>query len=135
MKKLLPIMIVLVLLISGFGAGAATFDDQTALAISDTIAFSQPEITEKNEYVRIEIAESTFKSMGEGKPELPIVTKRYFFPFGTEINDVTVVFSQEYQLSLSKKIIPAQKTTYISTDFSNKEAMDHYIQKNMSEKF
>ena len=80
MKKIIPILIVGVLVLSGFGAVALTKGEKEEV-IFETILFSRPTLHEKGEYFSIRLTESTSDSWETGKPMLPVVTKVYTFPF------------------------------------------------------
>ncbi len=119
MKKIIPVLIIGVLVLSGLGA-AAINDEQTIHTISESIALSEPTINNMKNYVEIDLAEATSRLMGEGKPDLPVVTKVYTFPSGTKIEDVKVTFSETYELIISKDIKPASVPEYISTELADK---------------
>ena len=57
-----------------------------------TMTFSQPFISEKNEYININIAEGQ-KTRSAGAPILPFVSKTLIFPLGTHIFDVSYTTS------------------------------------------
>ena len=84
MKKIISIAMIGVLVLSGLGA-VATNDDKKTYTISESITFSEPVVRDNGKYVTIELEESTSRLMGESKPDMPVVTKVYTFPMGTEI--------------------------------------------------
>ncbi len=105
MKKIIPIFIVGVLLLSGIGAVAVT--DEETQNIESSVYLSEPIFTETDNYLKLNIEEQTSYLMDTGKPMLPVVTKIYTYPLGTEIIDVNVAFSEEKEYVLSKMIMPA----------------------------
>ena len=121
MNKILPIMIIGVFILSGFGAVAETQND-TEKYISETLSFSQPTIHEKNEYLSITLPESTSYSWNSGKPMLPIVTKIYTLPFGTQINNVAVRLSTVNEQKLTGYIEPAPDAYMLSTSIRETQA-------------
>jgi hypothetical protein len=122
MKKIIPILIIGILILSGVGAGAYFIQrepDQKLQTKSDSIQFSEPVITENEQgYLTIELKESSVTLQNTGEPILPIINKKYTFPLGTAIKDVQVIFTGNKQYSLSKKITP---TPYPATTLKGKE--------------
>jgi len=111
MKKIIPLAIFGILVLSGIGAGAylEKIEPNSELKkYSDSILFSEPIIKEnENEYLFIDLKESNANLITTGEPILPIFIKKYVFPFGTKIKDIQVTFSEIKQYSLSKKMAPA----------------------------
>ncbi len=118
MKKIIPILIVGVLVLSGFGAVAVTKGEKEEV-IFETILFSRPKFHEKGEYISIRLTESTSNSWETGKPMLPVVTKVYTFPFGTYVDSVEVTFSDIFEEEVSKPIEPAPEPLMKSTVFTS----------------
>ncbi|MCK5031893.1 MAG: peptidase C25, partial [Thermoplasmatales archaeon] len=85
MKKLLPIILVGILVVSGLGAVAVQENDDETLYNIEYMAISEPIITETNEYLTIKLEESESFLMETGKPMLPVITKVFTFPLGTKI--------------------------------------------------
>jgi len=110
MKKLLPIMVVGILVLSGLGAVALQENEDKTLFNTESIMISEPiiKIKESNEYLTIDLKESESLLMDTGKPVMPVITKVFTFPLGTKIVDVSVDFDIEKQI-LSKKIQPSPK--------------------------
>ena len=108
MKKLLPIILVGILVVSGLGAVAVQENGDETSFSAKSIMISEPIITETNEYLTINLEESESFLMETGKPMLPVITKVFTFPLGTKIVDVNVDFDIEKQV-LSKKIQPSPK--------------------------
>jgi hypothetical protein len=106
MKKIVPILIVGVLVLSGLGAVALPEENPEQLQ-DDTISLSPVVITEKETYLTVDLPEATSLHLDTGKPVLPVVTKVYTFPFGTDVEDVKVTFSDITTQVLSKQIEPA----------------------------
>jgi hypothetical protein len=110
MKKIIPILVIGVLVLSGVGTGAYFIQKtptQKLQTKSNTMLFSVPIITEnKQGYLTIALKESNAALQNTGEPILPILNKKYTFPFGTTITNVQVTFSGNKQYNLSKKIAP-----------------------------
>ena len=114
MKKILPILVVGILVISGLGAAALSGSEKEQIK-KETISFSKPVIKEKEEFITIDLGEATSSLMEPGKPMLPKYTKVFTFPFGTKIKNVEVTFSEESQIKISKPVIPAPERQMVST--------------------
>jgi hypothetical protein len=108
MKNLLPIMVVGILVLSGLGAVALQENEDETLFSTESIMISEPVIKESNEYLTIDLKESESLLLETGKPMLPVITKVFTFPLGTEIVDVSVDFDIEKQV-LSRKVQPSPK--------------------------
>jgi len=121
MKKILPIIIgiFLILNICNFILFpiASAKNEQN---LSDTVNFSRPEIFTKENYISINLDEQTSHLQIPGKPSITIFTKVYKFPSGTEIIDVSVFYSKENSITITKEIepanepIPLQNSIYLS---------------------
>jgi len=115
MKKLLPIILVGILVISGIGAVAVQETDNRTLFNVELITISKPVFTEKNEYLNVNLEESESLLMETGKPVIPVITKVFTFPLGTKIVDVKVDFDTEMK-TLSKKIQPSPRPVPLTDD-------------------
>jgi hypothetical protein len=110
MKKIIPIAVFLILIISGIGTGSYLdkYESKSdTLFRSDFILLTEPMIKEKEEYLLIELEESNSLLQSNGEPILPIIIKKYVFPFGTKINNIQATFSDIKEYNLPKKIAPA----------------------------
>ena len=76
---------------------------------TEYFSLSFPVICEDGEYNSVELEEATSFLMEPGKPILPRVTKTYILPFGSNIKDVFVEFSETTKQTLSKEIRPASE--------------------------
>jgi hypothetical protein len=124
MKKILPILLVGVLIGSGFGAAVSVNSSDKQLSFQENLSFSEPVITDQNEYLSVEITEATSSASSPGNPVLPMYTKLYSFPFGTVIKDISFTASSEQTIPLRKEIVPGSQPTPISggsISFSNKK--------------
>ena len=102
-----------ILVLSGLGAVVATEGTKENFS-SEKVAFSQPIINEQENYVSIELAEANSNSWETDKPDLPVVTKVYWFEFGTVIDNVEVTFSDIVEQQISKPIRPAPESYPVS---------------------
>lgn len=109
MKKILPFLLMGILVIGTFGATGAISQNQEIDRRIEQQYISEPEIStaESPEYLTVHIEEGTSNLLTAGEPMLPVINKRYTFPFGTAIREVTVEFSDISEHVLTKKIMPA----------------------------
>ena len=106
MKKILPILLVGILVISGFGAVAIPGGNENKPFESiETICFSDPVIIEEKQNIRIEIENANSYLSLPGYPLLPSYIKTYTFPFGTSVKNIDVTFSESKEYDLEKKIV------------------------------
>ncbi|DAC73022.1 MAG TPA: hypothetical protein DSN98_02095 [Thermoplasmata archaeon] len=115
MKKILPILLVGVLVINGFGAVVATNIPSKEISMQEEIQFSEPVITDQNNYISVQIKEATSSATAPGNPMLPVYTKLFTFPFGTIITDVSFTTSSVQVKELAKEIVPAAQPTPLSS--------------------
>ena len=98
MKKIIPILIVWALVLSGIGAIAIEADDNTREQ-QITFSVSEPIFSSSGNYIQVNLPQETSVRMEKGKPILPVITKVFAFKSGTEITDVQVTYDvKEYQL-------------------------------------
>jgi len=118
-KKILGILLVGFLILSGFGSVAVS-EKKDERCRTETILFSQPILSEKGDYIIVDVTESTSSSIGKDKPRLPVVTKTYTFPFNTHITNVEISYSDIEKESLTKPIIPAPEPQILSSTYNSK---------------
>lgn len=116
MKKVMPLLLVGVLMISGFGTTFSTLAKNNNETTQSTIHFSEPIITDQTSYLYIEEKEATSHATEPGNPVLPVYTRLFAFPFGTTIKDVTFIASSDQQIHVSKEVLPAPQPTPISNN-------------------
>ena len=100
----------------------STAEKNEVNSLSTTLLFSQPEIIEKEKYVKIQISESNSNLWEADKPLLPVVSKVFEFPFGTKIDNVEVTFSDPITKKISKPVEPTPKTFSINSINKNVES-------------
>lgn len=113
MKNIIPLFVVGFLVLSGLGAVVATEDTKENFK-SDKVFFSKPIVIEQENYIKIDLTDANSNSWETDKPELPVVTKVYTFPFGTHIDNVEVTFFDIVEQKVSKLIRPSPKSYPIS---------------------
>ena len=108
MKKIFPLLIVGMLVLSGLGAFAFSdeTDEKDILREETSINISNAIIEQNGEYVTIDFEESTSMIYSTGKPLIPVVTKTFTFEAGTRIDDVNVQIEWD-RIDLTKKILPS----------------------------
>lgn len=114
MKKILPILLIGVFILSGFGAAVNVDTVSNNLQLQKEIHFSEPVISEQYDYLSVEVKEATSYAASPGNPILPMYTKLFSFPFGTIIKDVSFTASSVCPISLLKEIGPAAAPTPVS---------------------
>ena len=76
-----------ILVLSGLGAVAITYDDIKQKSIN--VCFSKPLIKQENEFITIEFDQTNTFLRKQGKPLIPSYIHTFSFPIGTKINKVT----------------------------------------------
>jgi len=114
MKKILQVLLIGVLLCSGFGAAVTTHETQKEYTLQEMITFSEPVITTHDGYTTIQLQEATSSSTSPGSPVLPYYTKVFTFPLGTIITGVTCGASTTEMTYLVQDVTPAPEPTSVS---------------------
>lgn len=117
MQKMLIIFIVGILVLSGLGAIALPYDD--IKVEKKSISFSNPIITEEDEFLTVSLKETNSFYIRDEKPLLPCYIKTFTFPYDTKINSVTCKPNNIRQRKISKNIIPSP--TAVSAGFTIKK--------------
>jgi len=87
-RKMLPLLVVGIFVLSGLGAVTGTEVDEESIMV-EKFFFSKPIVRTQNEYISINIDEANSFIMEQGKPMLPSYVHTFTFPFGTEIKSVS----------------------------------------------
>jgi len=127
MRKIIPIAVFLILIISGIGAGSYLERSESNSKIhkqSENIMLSNPIIKESEEGLLLDLKESNSYINNIGEPVLPIINKRYVFPFGTKIEEIKVTFSEFKTYRLSNEITSGSSPVIIV------DGVETFIEKN-----
>jgi len=122
MKKLLPILLVGVLIISGFGAlaiNAEKTDSINFYTISQKVEidFSTLKIVDvDNENIEVYLGEEELYLMNPGQPMIPKVMKSFELPFGANNINVKAVASEITEFEISKEIKPSPAPLPLSAE-------------------
>jgi hypothetical protein len=108
MRKIWPLIVVVTLVLSGLGAVNAQ-EEGKIFQKFENITFSQPTISNENEFVEINLEEGTSYLIEQGKPMLPIYTEKFVFPFGTKILSVSCTPKNVQTETLTKQIVPSPR--------------------------
>jgi hypothetical protein len=121
MKTVINLIIIAILIVSGFGAVAFSENEIDKYnEINDSINLSEPEIINLNKYISLKLDQATSYTLETGLPMLPKITKTYELPIGSIINEVSVKYSQESKIKLSKEVKPAPQPIIDGTDIEVK---------------
>ena len=113
MKNVLSLLIVGILVISGFGAVAVSDIESNNLVVRDVFSFSEPFFDEGIDFLTVDFEESTSLLLETGKPVIPVFTKVYTFPAGTVVSGCNVDLDfEEYVLDM--KIQPSPQPVPVS---------------------
>jgi len=105
MKKILPILIVGVLLISGLGAVATPIGEYKHQKTS--LSFSQLSIQEKDNYITLELDGANSVLMKKDHYMVPTCIETFTFPFGTEIESVRCTPKNIHSQQITKDLMIA----------------------------
>jgi hypothetical protein len=113
MNKIIPIIVVGILIFSGFGAIAITGDTTHSIKIDKTlekieISFPQLIIGEYDkDYVKLSFEDSAYYLMNSGQPMVPKVVRTFELPFGARNVKVDVTPKTVRDREINKEIRPA----------------------------
>ena len=110
MKKLLPILIIGVVVLSGLAIGSPA---NTKAALSQpmttttNLSFSQPVLQTKEGYLTVSVTGSTTLLQERNKPVLPLAVKTVELPYGSTNVQFTCTPNDVHTMTLDNDIIPA----------------------------
>ncbi len=117
MKKILPILVVSILVLSGLGAVAINIDQNNSIyreSITGTISekleidVQSRTFNDENEnYVKPVLNENELYLLNPGQPMIPRILKTYELPFGVTDINVEVVPQRIQKQTIHKEILPA----------------------------
>jgi len=119
--KILSIFVFTLLTTSIFGIVINAEEESFSKEIIESVVFSEPEISEEYQYFTVDIEEATSQLMQPGKPILPIYSKTYKFPFGTNIENVVCTPSQVTKKIISGEIKPSPEPVLLDKIYSLEE--------------
>ena len=132
-KRKLTVGIIVLFIGMGFAPGITNgLADDSNLAVAETIMFnqqfSQPEIIDNNEFVKITVEQANNVLMDDEKPMMPVFSKTYEFLWGTKITDVEVTLPEIITFQLEKQINPVPKKQQMGTKIiSAKTTLDKNV--------
>ena len=118
MRKMLPLLVVGIFVLSGLGAVALPSNEQTEFKITSD-SLSEPIIEIETEYITLDIGGTNSFIMKQGKPMLPSYTETFTFPLGTTIKAVTGTPKNIQTQVLSKEIQPTPLAMTIGQTISS----------------
>ncbi|PNX50245.1 MAG: hypothetical protein BV456_07345 [Thermoplasmata archaeon M8B2D] len=103
MRKILPISIVVILVLTGLGA-VATPQEQNFEIKKINVAFSKLTYEDESDYITINVEGANNFLIEEGKPLLPMYAQQIILPFGTKIKSIKVTPKNIVEKNLPKDI-------------------------------
>ena len=105
MRKILPIILVGILVLSGLGA--VTVSSEEINQEKTTLLFSKLLIQEKDEYICLELEGTNSQLLKKDHYIVPIKIETFTFPFGTEIMNVKCTPKNIHKQRLTKELMIA----------------------------
>jgi hypothetical protein len=123
MKKLIPILLVGILVLSGLGAATSSNNstENTVVNIKNetmNMEITRPTFSQQDEFVTINLDQSETFMSHSGEPMLPVISKTFNFPIGTIIDDVQVDINWE-RYDLDCKVTPTPVIMPLSGDIDS----------------
>ena len=130
-KKIVPILVVGIMVLSGLGAVAnQEQDENNSMLKSERLQIAEPTFTEQDEFTTIDLEQSEAHMSHTGEPMLPVITKTFSFPVGTQINDVNIDIEWE-QYQLDRKVTPVPLIMPTSMEIDPAELEEQKINENV----
>jgi hypothetical protein len=118
MRKIISVLVIGVLVLSGLGTAAFTTNvtlkqtSSNAQHISATVQFSsQPTFTQKDGFLNVEMTGATTDLQTKNQPVLPIYVKTYEIPYGSTHIRVSATPKNIGTMEISQQIAPARIIT------------------------
>jgi hypothetical protein len=133
MKKILPMLIMGLIVLSGLGAAAFTTNDaphQQASIIhhATTVRFpSTPTLSETDGFTEIHLNGATTTLLDDTKPKLPVYVKTYQIPFRSTNIKVTCTPQDIGTQTITNDVLPVTLTTLSNTPQKISYEKDHAI--------
>ncbi|GEM_PF-319266 len=115
-SKIFPVAVVTLFLLSGMTAmGLPETKDNKLQDTIETVSIrtSEPIITEGDEYVTVDLEEETSLLLETGKPIIPVISRTFTFPYGTQISGINVISDME-EYRITQKIMPSPRPVLLS---------------------
>ncbi len=117
MRKIIPILIVVILVLSGLGA-IATPQEQNIENEKIKVAFSKLAFEDEGKYITINVEEANGLLIKDGKPLLPMYTHQIVLPFGTKVKSVKATPRNIVEKTLPKQITPSPIAMVAGTEMT-----------------
>ena len=128
MKKILPIIITGIVVLSGLGAANILNDDTLQQPIMEHVSFSN-EITfeEEDGYLQVNCEGIDKYVEDTGKPRLPVSIHTFEFSPDVKLEDITCVPTVAYQQTLTQKIAPVTQAVPLS-EMGTSESTSEFVE-------
>jgi len=112
MKKLLPLSIISIVVLSGLATGLPAGKNTQAAVIqpittTTTLQFTQPAVQAKDGFYTVTITGATTTLIERNKPALPIAVKTVELPYGSTNIQITCTPTDIHSMTLDQDVIPA----------------------------
>ena len=111
MKKIMPLFIVGILVLSGLGAVAFSNGRSETIEITESVSFSGPPVFQEinnDGYLSVSFEEANSELRVSGKPELPIYIQNYQLPKNAKNIQVTCTPNEINSMHISGEIAPTK---------------------------
>ena len=138
MKKMAPIVLVSILILSGLGAGAFAYGEDESNHVKMTLSLSNFCIRDEGEYINLELEGANSIFTKEGHYVIPTHIETFTFPLGTKIHNINVVPGDIHSQKLEKKLKIAPEpvlmynpVTKQKNNIIKPQAIDHWYNYNI----
>ncbi|MCK5459145.1 MAG: peptidase C25, partial [Thermoplasmatales archaeon] len=109
MKRIVSILVIGLLVISGLGAVALPEADHIQIKKIETVSLSKPSLEDKEDYVSVHIQENNNYVTDPGRPMVPMFVKVVDLPFGSKNINVLCTIKEIHEQVIPKDIIPSSE--------------------------
>jgi hypothetical protein len=125
MKKILPLLVILVLFLSGFGAVAFPAEENCQQKM--ILSFSQLSINEDDDYVTLELDGANSVLMKQDHYVVPTRIETFTFPFGTEITSVQCTPKNIHETALAKELMVTPEPISLGQTATSNSNFKQYV--------
>jgi hypothetical protein len=112
-NKIVSLFVFTLLTTSLFGISINAEEETINSLLIESINFTEPKIIDEDNYISLNLKEATTNLMQPGKPVLPVYSKIYKFPYGTNVEKVECTPSKINEIKISGEVVPSPKPVLV----------------------
>ncbi len=126
MKQVATFLLIGLLVVSALGS-ASLGAEKTSLTLEKNLVFSPLSVEYREDFAFISLDESSVSTHTVGAPSIPVATQTFVLPFGSTVDDVSVLYSDSSVELLESKVAPVRAPMYISSRYAEENSYEYAI--------